>query len=625
MENYIWTIPLAPLLATVINLVLGKRLSDAVTSLVGALSIAVSWVVSIVVFEQVLSGHKLDHNLYSWIPSGSFQINIGFYVDQLTAIMLVVVSTISLLVHVYSIGYMHRDPGFYRFFSYLPLFTFSMLMLVLSNNFLELYLFWEAVGLCSYLLIGFWYQKKSASDAAIKAFIVNRVGDFGFGLGIVLMFVTFGTLSYASVFGRAGDIGTGTMVVLALLLLAGAMGKSAQWPLHTWLPDAMEGPTPVSALIHAATMVTAGVYLVARAQPLFHAAQPALVVVTVIGVVTALLGATIGLVHQDMKHVIAYSTISQLGYMFFALGIGAYTTAIFHLFTHAFFKALLFLSAGSVMHGLNNETDLHKMGGLRKYMPVTYVTMWVGALALSGVPIFAGFWSKDGILSIAWDQGIYWVYALGTFTAFLTAFYITRVIGLVFHGEPKWDERTVHPHESPKVMTIPLIILAVCAILAGGVGIPPGTGFMDQFLRPVFPNAVYGPGRFTGTEYGLMAFATIVALSGIALALGMYVWRIPALSPVMWAARLRPVYQLLYNKYYYDQIYDALFVRPSRSLARVFWRFDVESVDGVVNDVSRTISESSGLLRRIQTGFVGNYALAIGLGVVAVVAYLFLR
>ncbi|MDP9352418.1 MAG: NADH-quinone oxidoreductase subunit L, partial [Chloroflexota bacterium] len=415
MSSYIWLIPLAPLLAFLVNFLFGKRLRGNTTAYIGIASVAVSLLLSVLVFLEVRTTEEaFNLDVYRWIVSGDFEVGIGFYVDRLTSLMLLVVTAVSLLVHIYSIGYMHGDPGLYRFFSYLPLFTFSMLMLVLANNFLELYVFWEAVGLCSYLLIGFWYYKRSASDAAMKAFIVNRIGDFGFGLGVILLFTTFGTLAYQPVFERAPEVSTGTLTAITLLLFMGAMGKSAQWPLHTWLPDAMEGPTPVSALIHAATMVTAGVYLVARANPLFDNAAGTLQVVAVIGLVTALLGATIGLVQNDIKRVMAYSTISQLGYMFFALGIGAYVAAIFHLFTHAFFKALLFLGAGSVMHGINGETDMRRMGGLRRYMPQTFLALTIGSAALAGVVPFAGFWSKDEILGLAFIEHHYWIYTLGT-------------------------------------------------------------------------------------------------------------------------------------------------------------------------------------------------------------------
>ncbi|MDP9382560.1 MAG: NADH-quinone oxidoreductase subunit L [Chloroflexota bacterium] len=634
MEDYIWVIPLAPLVAFLINFLFGKRLSGNGTAIIGIISVLISLVLSILVFTQVLGAggeEALNFDLYEWIASGDFRVGIGFYVDRLAAIMLLVVTSVSLLVHIYSIGYMHGDPGQYRFFAYLPLFTFSMLMLVLSNNFLELYVFWEAVGLCSYLLIGFWYYKKSASDAAMKAFIVNRVGDFGFGLGVILLFLTFGTLAYEPIFERAGEgeIAGSALTLITLLLFTGSMGKSAQWPLHTWLPDAMEGPTPVSALIHAATMVTAGVYLVARANPLYDAAPGTLTVVAVIGVVTALIGATIGLVQNDIKRVMAYSTISQLGFMFFALGIGAYVSAIFHLFTHAFFKALLFLGAGSVMHGVGGETDMRRMGGLRKYMPQTFWTLTIGSLALAGVPPLAGFWSKDEILGLAFVEGHYVIWALGTLASFFTAFYITRLIALTFLGEPRFDTHQIHPHESPATMTVPLWILAILSIVTGlALGIPPEAGPIHSFLEPVFAHHEVGgvageaqhAGGFTPMTIALMLTATAVSLLGIALAYLMYVRRLPALDPQVLAGRFAGVYKMLYNKYYFDEIYNALIVRPSRALGDGLWRFDARVVDGAVNGVAEGVSDTSGALRRAQTGFVGNYALAIGVGLVGLLA-----
>jgi NADH-quinone oxidoreductase subunit L len=631
LESYIWLIPVLPLVAFLVNFLLGRRLGGRAAQAVAILAVVGSLALSVLVFLQVRGTEEVfDRDLYTWIASGNFQVGIGFYVDRLAAIMLLVVTSVSLLVHIYSVGYMHGDPGVYRFFAYLPLFTFSMLMLVLSNNFLELYVFWEAVGLCSYLLIGFWYHKRSASNAAMKAFIVNRIGDFGFGLGVILIFTTFGTLAYAPVFERAGEVATGSLTVITLLLFMGSMGKSAQWPLHTWLPDAMEGPTPVSALIHAATMVTAGVYLVARANPLYENAQGTLTVVAVVGLVTALLGATIGLVQNDIKRVMAYSTISQLGFMFFALGIGAYVSAIFHLFTHAFFKALLFLGAGSVMHGLNGETDIRKMGGLRRYMPQTFLTLTIGGLALAGVPPLAGFWSKDEILGLAFIEHHYVIYALGTLASFFTAFYITRLIALTFLGKPRFDEHAIHPHESPGVMTGPLWVLAGLSLVAGFVGVPPEAGPFHRFLDPVFHHEGSGEaaeavhaGGFTGEVLALMAVATTVSILGILFALAVYAWRVPALDPQRWARRLRPAYNMLLNKYYFDEIYNFLFVRSSRALGNALWRFDSRVVDGAVNGVAEGVSDTGTGLRRLQTGFVGNYALAIGLGMVALVAYLF--
>ncbi|MEJ7652101.1 MAG: NADH-quinone oxidoreductase subunit L [Chloroflexia bacterium] len=469
MEAYLWIIPLAPLIAFLVNFLLGRRMTDAATGLFATGSVAVSLLLSVLVFVQLDPEHVLNIELYSWIPSGAFQVGVGAYVDQLTSLMLLVVTSVSLLVHVYSIGYMRGDSGYYRFFRTCRCSRSACSCSCSRTTSCNCTCSGEAVGVCSYLLIGFWYTRASASNAAMKAFIVNRVGDFGFGLGVVLIFVTFGTLAYADVFARAEDVAAGTLTVITLLV-HGLIGNRPVAAAHM-AAGRDGGPDPVSALIHAATMVTAGVYLVARANPLFEAAAGTLTVVAVVGLVTALLGATIGLVQNDIKRVMAYSTISQLGYMFFALGMGAYVSAIFHLFTHAFFKALLFLGAGSVMHGLNGETDMRRMGGLRRYMPQTFATLLIGSLALAGVPPLAGFWSKDEILGLAFIEHQYWIYGLGTLASFFTAFYITRLMALTFLGSPRFDTETIHPHESPRSMTVLLWTLAGLGV-AGFVGAP---------------------------------------------------------------------------------------------------------------------------------------------------------
>ncbi|MEK7683492.1 MAG: NADH-quinone oxidoreductase subunit L, partial [Nitrospirota bacterium] len=483
--------------------------------------------------------------------------------------MLVVVTTCSTLIHIYSVGYMHGDKGYYRFFAYLSLFTFCMLMLVMANNFLQLYFGWEGVGLCSYFLIGYYFNKKSASDAGKKAFIVNRFGDFGFGLGIIIIFLTFGTVYYEPVFSQAKGIAAQTinflgydvhlMTLIALLLFCGAIGKSAQMPLHVWLPDAMEGPTPVSALIHAATMVTAGVFLVARCSPIFSLSETALIVVALTGAITSLFAATIGLVQNDIKRIIAYSTISQLGYMFLAAGVGAYTAGMFHLYTHAFFKALLFLCAGSVMHAMSGELDLQKMGGLKKYMPITYWTMLFASLSIAGVPGFAGFFSKDEILWLAYSGQSpvgKFVWAVGTVVAFLTAFYSFRLIFLTFHGKFRGThEQEHHLHESPKAMTIPLIILCVGAVASGWIGIPHllgGGAHFTEFLKPVL-----GHPEAHGThaeEWMVMAISIIAGFSGIGLAALFYLVKTDI--PVMLAQKFNAAYKVLWNKYYVDELYS---------------------------------------------------------------------
>ncbi len=625
MPRLVWLIPLFPLVGTLVNALLG-RFIGAKAHWVAVPALFASFVTSCFVFARVWNGETWTGDLFPWVIAGPFKTAVTAQVDQLSAVMLLVVTGVGFLIHLYSAGYMHGDPGYARFFTYLNLFVFSMVMLVLAGNFLVLYVFWEAVGLCSYLLIGFWYEKKSASDAGKKAFIVNRVGDFGFGLGIMLIWVTFGTLNYGEVFGKAdASVGANTYLAIALLLFMGACGKSAQLPLYTWLPDAMEGPTPVSALIHAATMVTAGVYMVARCHKLFEMAPLSLEIVAWVGALTALFAATIGLVQTDIKRVLAYSTISQLGYMFVGVGVGAYAAGIFHLVTHAFFKALLFLGAGSVIHGLSGEQDLRKMGGLAPRMMTTTVTFLIGAFGLSGVPPLAGFFSKDEILASAFHTHKYVLWALLVAGAFMTAFYTFRLVFLAFFGGPRMPKEVAHHiHESPAVMTVPLMVLAVLTVVAGlAVGIPSsqGTAF-SRFLAPVLP-----PGEAehsAGVAFSLLVLSAIVAIAGVALAWFVY-GRVPVRAASVGVAR-NPLHKLLLEKYYVDEIYDAVFVQPiyrlSLWLARVF---DPVVIDGAVNGVATAMTSWARGLRRVQTGFVMNYALAILLGAVAVVGYLLAR
>jgi NADH-quinone oxidoreductase subunit L len=539
--------------------------------------------------------------------------------------MILVVSGVGFLIHVYAVGYMHDDPDFPRFFTYLNLFTFSMLMLVLANNYLLLYMFWEAVGLCSYLLIGFWFERPSAAEAGKKAFIVNRVGDFGFGLGVMLLWTTLGTVQYAQAFEAAPvrlAAGGGLVTVITLLLFLGATGKSAQIPLYVWLPDAMEGPTPVSALIHAATMVTAGVYMVARSAPLFNLAPAAMTVVAWIGGLTAVFAASIALVQTDIKRVIAYSTISQLGYMFLGCGVGAYAAAIFHLMTHAFFKALLFLGAGSVIHGLSGEQDLRKMGGLRQHMPITAWTFLVAALANAGIIPLAGFWSKDEILYGAFAGGHLGIWALGAGGAFLTGFYMLRCYYLAFEGPSRMPDHGHHAHESPPVMTVPLAILAFFAVVIGFVGFPPEHGIYHRFVEPVFA-AAGGVGVHEALvgEIPMALLSLIIAFGGVFTAVRFYALR-PEL-PDQWAARYQTAYRWLFHKYYVDELYNALFVEPIRRLAVWCWRgFDEPVVDGSVNGVGALVRTGSAVLRYMQTGYVMNYVLSFVVGVVVMLGYL---
>ena len=639
MQNYL-LIPFLPLAAFVINILLGRNLLKEKSHWVSILAVVGSWVVSVATLMDVISGKTINQNLYTWILSGNFKVSVGFLIDQLTAVMLIVVTTCSSLIHIYSAGYMHGDKGYYRFFSYLSLFTFCMLMLVMANNFLQLYFGCEGVGLCSYFLIGYYFDKKSASDAGKKAFIVNRFGDFGFGLGIIMIFLTFGTVYYEPVFSQVGGYAAKTVnflgyevnfvTLVALLLFCGSIGKSAQIPLHVWLPDAMEGPTPVSALIHAATMVTAGVFLVARCNAIFSLSETALTVVALTGAITSLFAATIGLVQNDIKRIIAYSTISQLGYMFLACGVGAYTAGVFHLYTHAFFKALLFLCAGSVMHAMTGELDLQKMGGLKKYMPVTYITMLLASLSISGVPGFAGFFSKDEILWLAYSGSspvgkLVWL--MGTFVAFLTAFYSFRLIFLTFHGKFRGThEQEHHLHESPKVMTIPLILLCVGAIASGWVGIPHvlgGGAHFTEFMKPALGHAE-GHGT-EAEEWMVMAISVIAGFSGIGLAYFMYLKRTDI--PVKMAAQFRGAHRLLFNKYYVDELYSFLIVKPAFWIAKnvLIGVTDAKIIEAVVNGVPAAIGGFSRQLRKVQTGFLQHYATIMALGILAIIALMLLR
>jgi len=612
------------------------------TALVG-----ISWVLSMIVFARVVFGGEVGTvTVYEWIVSGDFRIEISFLVDSLTAMLLLVVSTVGFLVHVYSIGYMDGDRGLWRFFAYLNLFMFSMLLLILGDNFLMLYVGWEAVGLCSYLLIGFWYKKPSAAGAAKKAFVVNRIGDVGFGLGIMMIWVNLGTLSFREVFDRIGTLDEATITIIALLLFAGAVGKSAQFPLHVWLPDAMEGPTPVSALIHAATMVNAGVYMVARANPIFAEAPIAMWTVAIIGTFTAIFAAAIALTQNDIKKVLAYSTVSQLAYMFLALGIGAWVAAIFHLVSHGFFKGLLFMGSGSVIHGAGGEQDMRFMGNLRERMRWTYWTMVIGSLALAGIPIFAGFFSKDEILAEAFNRGYLVFYVVGIVVALMTAFYTFRMIFMTFWGEWRGPaEAWHHVHESATTMVAPLVILAVPTVLVGLLlGIPPEGGLIHTWLADVFhgaeeahagvlPGSILDGYHASGEVHHfelfglgglLLLVGAGVAAAGVWLAYRWYVERpgsaerfverIPlGLGPGMYRASV--------NKYYVDDVYQLVFARGGVLLANALWWFDARVIDGAVNGAGWLASSIGGLLRKLQTGRVENYGLGIaaGLAIILVV------
>jgi NADH-quinone oxidoreductase subunit L len=623
-------IPLLPFTGFLIAGLFGKYLKER-AAYVAVAGVFGAFVFALWALIDVLGGTLIDENLYSWIAIGNLNITVGFQIDQLTAVMLMVVTTLSTLIHIYSIGYMHGDKGFARFFAYLELFTFFMLVLVMANNFLLMFVGWEGVGLCSYLLIGFWYEKKSASDAGIKAFVVNRVGDFGFVLGMMLIFVTFGSLDFTDVFKAASTmpvmqnisllgIEMTVITLICLLLFVGATGKSAQIPLYVWLPDAMEGPTPVSALIHAATMVTAGVFMVARCSPLFTLSPTAMTVVAVTGAVTAFFAATIGLVQNDIKRVIAYSTISQLGYMFMGLGVGAFAAGIFHLTTHAFFKGLLFLASGSVIHALSGEQDMRKMGSLRSKIKVTYAVFVIGSLALAGIFPFAGFFSKDEILwSVYGSNRLLWI--VGVIGALMTAFYSFRLIYLTFFGTSRMDHEVEHHvHESPKIMTVPLMILAFFSIFIGLIGIPGAlishANLFGEFLAPVFPAAHHGDAESRMLEIGLMIFSVMVALIGIRIAYALYV-KTPAI-PDQIADKFKGLYNLLLNKYKVDEVYNYIFVDGLvHKLAKVLHGVgDVKIVDGAVNGVARLIGRTSEQGRKLQAGYVQEYAFTMGLGLV---------
>ena len=663
MDRYLYLIPLLPLLASGFNLLVSRKFFPEKAHIFAILGVGGSLVLSLLVFRDIYDNDvPLDQHLWSWIASGSFRAEIGLYADQLTAIMLVMVTFVSLLVHIYSVGYMHGDPSYYRFFSWLPLFVFTMLVLVLADNYLLIFFGWEGVGLCSYLLIGYYYKRRSAGNAAKKAFIVNRIGDVGFGLGILLIFTTFGTISFAGEHGVFAQVAEGhtsekILTGIGILLFTGAIGKSAQFPLHVWLPDAMEGPTPVSALIHAATMVTAGIYLVARSNPIFMQAPDAMLVVAIIGCFTAFLGASIATVQNDIKRVVAYSTVSQLGYMALALGVGAWATAIFHLIAHAFFKACLFLGAGSVIHGMHEEQNIQKMGGLRKLMPVTFFTFLIASLANAGVFPLAGFWSKDEIITGAWESSVFprfgdFLTIVALLTAFITAYYMFRLVFLTFFGKPRYDEAHVHPHESPALMTIPLVILAAVTIVFGVVGYPPDEGRFHKFIEPVFASgqahesAVIADGEVheEAGEAGAVAEAgeheegahhisneviitfgvisTVLALGGIFVAWLVFMKR--RIDPVAFAVDHPRLYSFLYNKWYFDEVYNADVVYPLRRFAMYLWTvIDVKVIDGTLMGVARGFDEFSRGLRTVQTGLVRNYALAIALGMVVIVGVYF--
>jgi len=631
-------VPLAPLAGSLIAGLWGRAIGRAGAHWVTILSVAISFVASCVVFSDVLAGNTFNGPVYTWITMGETRLEIGFLIDRLTALMMVVVTFVSLMVHVYTIGYMADDPGYQRFFAYISLFTFSMLMLVMSNNFLQLFFGWEAVGLVSYLLIGFWYTRESAIYASLKAFLVNRVGDFGFVLGIGLLLAYFGTLDYAAVFERApsmagqsidlipGGEASLLLTVVCICLFIGAMGKSAQFPLHVWLPDSMEGPTPISALIHAATMVTAGIFMVARMSPLFEWSETALSLVLLIGALTAAAMALVAITQYDIKRVVAYSTLSQLGYMTAALGASAYSAGIFHLMTHAFFKAVLFLGAGSVIIALHHEQDMRRMGGLRKYMPITYLTVLIGALANAGLPPFAGFFSKDAIIeavhlsTVTGAGAAYWLLVAAVFAGGVYSF---RLVFMTFHGSTRMDETLrAHIHESPKVVTVPLVLLAIPSLAAGWWI---GSFVMGEYFgASIFVRPEHGAiARMAADYHGLWSFLAH-GLGGIAfwLALGgaltaWYLYTVRVDLPKRIAIAFGPLYALVERKYGFDELYAWLFAGGARAIGRGLWRGgDQAVIDGViVNGSARLMGWFAGIVRQLQSGFLYRYAFAMLLGV----------
>ncbi len=626
MIKLVGLVPLLPLIGFVIIGLFGKTLSKGIVGIIGCGSVLASFAVSLGIFLE-LTGQaekSVTIDLFNWISAGKLSIPFSFLIDPLSSLFLLIITGIGFLIHVYSTGYMSHDEGFSRFFAYLNLFIFFMLLLVLGSNYLIMFVGWEGVGLCSYLLIGFWFKNTAYNNAAKKAFIMNRIGDLGFLLGIILIFVTFGSIGYHDVFEQAKNMATGNPVLtsITLLLFIGAMGKSAQLPLYTWLPDAMAGPTPVSALIHAATMVTAGIYMVARSNILYTLSPIAMETVAIIGVCTALFAATIGLAQNDIKKVLAYSTVSQLGYMFLALGVGAYTGAVFHVMTHAFFKALLFLGAGSVIHAMSGEQDIRRMGSLKKHLPITHITFLLGTLAIAGCPPFSGFFSKDEILANAFENNkLLWF--LGVLGAAMTTFYMFRLYFLTFSGEFRGTkEQHHHLHESPKSMTMPLVILAVLAVVGGFVGIPEALGgkhFLEEFLKPVFEDSSFRMVHNLSheTEYMLMGVAVIVMAASLYYAYTVYVKN--KTLPAEESEELSPIHQMVYKKYWIDELYENVITKPLNFCSDILHKlFDVQIVDGFVNGIGRIVTWFSGIIRYAQTGNIGLYVFVMVIGIVLI-------
>ncbi|HZW36446.1 MAG: NADH-quinone oxidoreductase subunit L [Deltaproteobacteria bacterium] len=675
--DYLWLVPALPLLGVILNgaialfaerpLLLaeaahghGDPASEAhgtsprasyrsLVAFIGPAVVAGAFVVSLLSVLALAARPAHDRLfvqvLFPWVQAGGFSAPAALQLDPLSSVMILVVTGVGFLIHVYSVGYMSHEKAVARYFVYLNLFTFAMLILVLGANYLLMFVGWEGVGLCSYLLIGYWYEKKSASDAGKKAFIVNRIGDFGFLIGMFLLFWTFGTVTYTEVFAKVpllsadGTLTTGIATAITLLFFVGATGKSAQIPLYVWLPDAMEGPTPVSALIHAATMVTAGVYMVARSNALYLLSPVSMAVVATVGAATAIFSATIGITQNDIKRVLAYSTVSQLGYMFLACGVGAFTAGIFHLMTHAFFKALLFLGSGSVIHALSGEQDMRKMGGLKKHLPITFTTMFIATLAIAGIPGLSGFFSKDEILWKAFSSphGSVLLWAVGALAAGITAFYMFRLVFLTFFGASRMEPQVEkHVHESPFSMTVPLMLLAVLSVVGGWIGMPALIGdvfhlpnHFEAWLAPVFGHGAEGAAHAgahppVALEWGLMAASVAVALCGIGLAYTLY--RVRTDQPKRIAESVPGLYDWVLHKYYVDEIYDFFIVRRIVNGSVWLWQaFDAAFIDGIVNGIAATVRGAGDRLRRVQTGVVGSYAFSLLLGAIVIVGYFLAR
>ncbi|MEO6301919.1 MAG: NADH-quinone oxidoreductase subunit L [Bacteroidia bacterium] len=627
MIKLIGLVPLFPLIGFLINGFFGKKISKGLSGIIASVSILASFILSVLIFMELNHSENKSHivNLFSWINSDTLIIPFELLVDPLSSLFLLIITGIGFLIHIYSIGYMSHDEGFARFFTYLNLFVFFMLLLVLGNNYLIMFVGWEGVGLCSYLLIGFWFKNTAYNNAARKAFVMNRIGDLGFLLGIILVFVTFGSISYNEVFAKAGTVPTHVITCIALLLFVGAMGKSAQLPLYTWLPDAMAGPTPVSALIHAATMVTAGIYMIVRSNVFYSISEVASETVAIVGVITALFAATIGLFQNDIKKILAYSTVSQLGLMFLGLGVGAYSSSVFHVTTHAFFKALLFLGAGSVIHAMGGEQDIRKMGGLSSKIKITFITMLIGTIAISGIPPFSGFFSKDEILAHAYEHSpVLWFF--GQVASMLTAFYMFRLLFLTFYGKFRGThDQEHHLHESPPSMTFPLIVLAIFSVLGGLLGLPE-FWHMPNWMANNLETVILRKDPSTmphETEWMLMGIAVLAAIATIYFAYIVYMQK--KTLPLKEGDKMPGFQKLVYNKFYVDEFYNAVITKPLDVLSVAFHKFfDIQIIDGIVNGVGSAVKGIGSGIRLLQQGNIGFYVISMVIGIVFIMLLTFL-